>query len=61
MWAKTNNAHTAILRPRERSKSLYLRHGFTAADDLARRQISAKELNDYARSERRRSRLFATA
>lgn len=33
-WAKTNNAHTAILWPRERSKSLYLRHGFTAADDL---------------------------
>lgn len=33
-WAKANNAHTAILWPRERSKSLYLRHGFTAADDL---------------------------
>lgn len=33
-WAKTNNAHTAILWPRERSKSLYLRHGFIAADDL---------------------------
>jgi len=33
-WAKTNNAHTAILWPRERSKSLYLRHGFTTADDL---------------------------
>jgi GNAT superfamily N-acetyltransferase len=36
-WAKTNNAHTAILWPRERSKSLYLRHGFTAADDLMQR------------------------
>lgn len=33
-WAKTNNAHTVILWPRERSKSLYLRHGFSAADDL---------------------------
>jgi GNAT superfamily N-acetyltransferase len=33
-WAKTNNAHTVILWPRERSKSLYLRQGFTAADDL---------------------------
>jgi len=33
-WASTNNAHTVILWPRERSKSLYLRHGFTAADDL---------------------------
>jgi GNAT superfamily N-acetyltransferase len=36
-WAKTNNAHTIILWPRERSKSLYLRHGFTAADDLMQR------------------------
>lgn len=35
-WAKTKNAHTAILWPRERSKSLYLRHGFSAADDLMR-------------------------
>ena len=33
-WARINNAHTAILWPRERSKSLYVRHGFTAADDL---------------------------
>ena len=33
-WAKTNNAHTVILWPRERSRSLYLRHGLTAADDL---------------------------
>ena len=33
-WSKTKNAHTVILWPRERSKSLYLRHGFTAADDL---------------------------
>ena len=33
-WARTNNAHTAILWPRERSKSLYLRHGFSTADDL---------------------------
>jgi len=38
-WAKTNNAHTAILWPRERSKSLYLRHGFTAADDLMQLNI----------------------
>ncbi|HEU4834068.1 MAG TPA: GNAT family N-acetyltransferase [Pyrinomonadaceae bacterium] len=33
-WAKGNNAHTAILWPRERSKSLYIRHGFSDADDL---------------------------
>jgi len=38
-WAKTNNAHTVILWPRERSKSLYLRHGFTAADDLMQLNI----------------------
>jgi GNAT superfamily N-acetyltransferase len=40
-WAETNNAHTAILWPRERSKSLYLRHGFSAADDLMQRPGSA--------------------
>src|ERR1041385_7278272 len=30
-WGKTQNAHTAILWPRERSKSLYVRHGFSDA------------------------------
>ena len=33
-WSKANNAHTIILWPRERSKTLYARHGFAAADDL---------------------------
>jgi len=33
-WSKAKNAHTVILWPRERSKSLYARHGFTAAVDL---------------------------
>jgi len=42
-WAKTNNAHTAILWPRERSKSLYLRHGFTAADDLMQLAIEHEQ------------------
>ena len=42
-WARTNNAHTAILWPRERSKSLYLRHGFTAADDLMRLVVNGIE------------------
>src|SRR5689334_5620893 len=41
-WAKTQNAHTAILWPRERSKSLYLRHGFSVADDLMRVVITPK-------------------
>jgi GNAT superfamily N-acetyltransferase len=45
IWGKTNNAHTAILWPRDRSKSLYLRHGFTAADDLMQRVITAKDEN----------------
>jgi GNAT superfamily N-acetyltransferase len=40
-WAKTNNAQTAILWPRERSKSLYLRHGFTAADDLMQLDVGS--------------------
>lgn len=35
-WSKTNNAYTIILWPRERSKSLYARHGFSTADDLMR-------------------------
>ena len=42
-WGKTNNAHTAILWPRERSKSLYLRHKFTAADDLMQLVITPKD------------------
>jgi GNAT superfamily N-acetyltransferase len=33
-WSKASHAHTIILWPRERSKTLYARHGFTAADDL---------------------------
>ena len=41
-WAKSKNAHTAILWPRERSKSLYLRHGFTAADDLMQLVVTPK-------------------
>jgi len=35
-WSKTKNAYTIILWPRERSKSLYARHGFSTADDLMR-------------------------
>ena len=38
-WSKANNAHTVILWPRERSKTLYARHGFVAADDLMRLQL----------------------
>jgi GNAT superfamily N-acetyltransferase len=41
-WGKTKNAHTAILWPRERSKPLYLRHGFSVADDLMRVVITPK-------------------
>jgi len=33
-WSKAKNAHTIILWPRERSKTLYARHGFVAAHDL---------------------------
>jgi GNAT superfamily N-acetyltransferase len=35
-WSKAKNAHTIILWPRERSKTLYARYGFAAADDLMR-------------------------
>jgi GNAT superfamily N-acetyltransferase len=41
-WAKTSNAHTVILWPRERSKSLYLRHGFTIASDLMQLNLGNK-------------------
>jgi len=33
-WAKTNDVHTIILWPRERSRPLYFRHGFSDADEL---------------------------
>jgi GNAT superfamily N-acetyltransferase len=33
-WSKAKKAHTIILWPRERSKTLYARHGFAAAHDL---------------------------
>ncbi|MGH9881728.1 MAG: GNAT family N-acetyltransferase [Pyrinomonadaceae bacterium] len=33
-WGKTNDVHSAILSPTERSRPLYLRHGFSDAHDL---------------------------
>jgi len=33
-WAKSSNAQAVILWPTERSRPLYLRHDFSAADDL---------------------------
>ena len=39
-WSRAKNAHTIILWPRERSKSLYARHGFSPADDLM--QLNAR-------------------
>src|SRR5689334_5053664 len=40
-WSKANNAHAVILWPRERSKTLYARHGFDAANDLMHLRICA--------------------
>jgi len=37
-WSKSNNAHTVILWPTERSKPFYLRHGFSNADDVILRK-----------------------
>jgi GNAT superfamily N-acetyltransferase len=37
-WGKSNNAHTVILWPTERSKPFYLRHGFSNADDVILRK-----------------------
>ncbi len=33
-WCETRGVHAAILWPTERSRSLYLRHGFAAREDL---------------------------
>src|ERR1043165_2139527 len=33
-WSKSKNAEKVIIWPTERSKSFYLRHGFSFADDL---------------------------
>jgi GNAT superfamily N-acetyltransferase len=41
-WSKAKHAHTIILWPRERSKSLYARHGFSPADDLMQLSIRLK-------------------
>jgi GNAT superfamily N-acetyltransferase len=37
-WSKSNNAHTVILWPTERSKPFYLRHGFLNAEDVILRK-----------------------
>jgi len=33
-WIKTNDVHAVILWPTKRSRSLYLRHGFSVREDL---------------------------
>ena len=33
-WSKSNNAELVLLWPTERSKTLYVRHGFVPADDF---------------------------
>jgi GNAT superfamily N-acetyltransferase len=43
-WAKANDVHTAILWPTERSKSWYLRHGFSAAHDLMQLPLPFRRL-----------------
>jgi hypothetical protein len=39
-WANTNDLHSAILWPTERSRSLYLRYGFADANDLMQLAIT---------------------
>lgn len=36
-WSKSGNAQAVILWPTERSRPLYLRHGFSAAEELMQR------------------------
>jgi hypothetical protein len=35
-WVKSKNVKTVILCPSERSKSFYIRHGFSTTEDLMR-------------------------
>jgi GNAT superfamily N-acetyltransferase len=44
-WGKTNNVHFAILAPTERSRPLYLRHGFSDAHDLMQLAITPTRRN----------------
>jgi len=41
-WSKSKNADKVILWPTERSKTFYLRHGFSFADDLMQLTINSK-------------------
>jgi len=41
-WARRNNAQMIILWPTERSKSFYLRHGFSFVDDAMTLSIKSK-------------------
>jgi GNAT superfamily N-acetyltransferase len=38
-WSQSQNVHTVILWPTERSKSFYSRQGFTIADDIMQLKI----------------------
>jgi GNAT superfamily N-acetyltransferase len=33
-WCRSNDAHAVVLWPSQKSRSLYLRHGFATPDDL---------------------------
>ena len=49
-WSKSRDAHAVILWPTERSKSIYLRHGYAEARDLMRLQIDqSAHANGYKR------------
>jgi GNAT superfamily N-acetyltransferase len=41
-WSKSKNAEKVILWPTERSKTFYLRHGFSFSDDLMQLTINPK-------------------
>lgn len=40
-WSESQHVHTVILWPAERSKSFYLRQGFSIADDIMQLEIGA--------------------
>jgi GNAT superfamily N-acetyltransferase len=41
-WSKTKHAQMVILRPTQRSRPVYVRHGFTNADDLMQLVIESQ-------------------
>jgi GNAT superfamily N-acetyltransferase len=49
-WCRESDVHAVILWPTERSRSLYLRHGFAVREDLL--ELIVWEIRDSTRGEK---------